>query len=260
MIGYFLAASEFQLIPFMALVVGGFLVTGASNGINQIIERDLDKLMSRTESRPLPAGRITVFEAGLVSGIMGLTGVFLLFYFLNPLSGWLGLWALVLYVAFYTPLKRITPIAVFVGAIPGAIPPMLGWVAVTGEFTLIPGILFAVQFLWQFPHFWAIAWKLDDDYSKAGFKLLPSPGGKNKASALQVLIYSVFMVPMSLVPTIFGLSGYGAAIVAGGTSIWFLWQAVRFYRSCQDKDATKVMFASFVYLPVVLLAYLIDKV
>ena len=260
LIGYLLAADGISWIKIFALIIGGFLVTGSSNAINQIIEKDLDKLMARTKNRPLPDNRLSVTEATIVAGFMGVIGLFVLFYFLNPLSGWLGLLSLVLYTALYTPLKRITPFAVLVGAIPGAIPPMLGWIAETGKFGFIPGILFLIQFMWQFPHFWAIAWKLDDDYSKAGFKLLPSPGGKDKASAFQILIYTLFLIPISLFTVFYNISGYFAGIVVFLAGIWFLFKAYKVYSSCSDEQATKLMFASFIYLPIILFAYIFDKI
>jgi len=166
-ISYLVAPGSFNLTAFLALIIGGFLVTAASNGYNQLLERDLDKLMDRTRNRPLPQGKMAVVEGVVVASIFAVVGLFLLWYFLNPLSLVLGTLATFLYVVIYTPMKRIHPIAVLIGAFPGAIPPMLGYIAATGEFGLIPGILFAVQFVWQFPHFWAIAWRLHDDYQKA---------------------------------------------------------------------------------------------
>lgn len=260
MLSYFLAAETFSWIKFLALIFGGYLVTGASNGLNQIIERDLDKLMNRTKNRPLPDGRMGIGEAFLVSAVMGFLGVFLLWFFLNPLSGILGSLALFIYVAIYTPLKRVTPFAVFVGAIPGAIPPMLGYIAETGTFGLIPGILFAVQFVWQFPHFWAIAWKVDDDYKRAGFSLLPSKGRKDKTSAFLILVYTIFLIPVSIAPWVFHISGVVSLWVSLLAGFWFLYYAVQLYFSLNDKVATKLMFASFIYLPVVQLIYLIDKI
>ena len=210
--GYYIVVDTIIWSELIALIFGGFLVTGSSNGINQIIEKDLDKLMDRTENRPLPMNKMTVPEGIIVVSIMGVMGIFVLWYFLNPLSGLLGALALLIYTSLYTPLKRISPWAVYVGAIPGAIPPMLGAVAGSGEFGLEPGILFAIQFVWQFPHFWAIAWKVDDDYAKAGFRLLPSKGGKDKNSALQILIYTIVLIPVALLPCFLGMAGiiYGS--------------------------------------------------
>lgn len=259
-LSYVFAAESFSWLKMLYVVLGGFLVTASSNGFNQIIEKDLDALMSRTNNRPIPNGEMSVKEAICVAGIMGIVGVSILWFFLNPLSGLLGTLALVTYVGLYTPLKRITPLAVFVGAFPGAIPPMLGYIAETGKFGLIPGLFFAIQFLWQFPHFWAIAWKLDEDYAKAGFRLLPHPTGKSKSSALQIVLYTVALIPMSLTPFYFGATGWISAIIIGLTGVWFLWYAIQLFQKCTDQAATKLMFASFVYLPIVQIALLIDKV
>lgn len=259
-LGYLIAVDTIVWIDFMWLCVGGFLVTGSSNGYNQIIERDLDKLMDRTKVRPLVTGRMTKNEALIVAGVAGGLGILILWFLLNPLSGILALISLVLYVAVYTPLKQKTPWAVFVGAFPGAIPPMLGWVAATGHFGLEPGLLFALQFMWQFPHFWAIAWKASDDYAKAGFYLLPSKGGKDFTSAFLILLYSLFLLLVSLLPVLFGFTGNIALIfiiIAGGIMIY---PSIQLFKNKSDKAATKVMFASFIYVPVVLLAWYIDKI
>lgn len=242
------------------LVLGGFLVTGASNGFNQIIEKDTDLLMKRTESRPLPQLRLSLNEALIIAITFAISGVFILTYLLNVKSGILGLAALLSYTFIYTPLKKVTPFAVFVGAFPGAIPPLLGWVAATGEIDIKALIVFGIQFIWQFPHFWAIAWKVDEDYQKAGFKMLPSPGGKDRSSAFQILIYSLTLIPVGLLPYIFGMSGINSALVVSVCGVLFTWQAFRLYKSCSDEEASKLMFASFVYLPIVQLALLIDKI
>lgn len=259
-LSYLLAVRSMPIDWFkvLFLVVGGFLVTGASNGFNQIIERDLDKLMKRTRTRPLAAGRMQVPEGILVASIMGILGIAILWFFLNPLSGALGALALFLYAAVYTPLKRVTPFAVFVGAFPGAIPPMLGYIAETGEFGLIPGVLFAVQFIWQFPHFWAIAWKTHDDYQRAGFNLLPSKGGRDRSTAFQILIYSIFLLPISLAPYVLQIGDLISFSIVAVAGIWFTYKAIKLFNSLEEKDATAVMFASFIYLPVVQLAFLID--
>ena len=218
----FSAAMAFLLAPgavnwnhFLLLILGGFLVTGASNGFNQIMERDLDKLMTRTAQRPLPDGRMSVAEAFAISGIMAVAGIFILTYYLNLYSGLLGMAAMMSYVLAYTPLKRVTPLSVFVGAIPGAIPPMLGWVAETGSLNAGAWILFAVQFMWQFPHFWAIAWVLDDDYKKAGFIMLPT-GERNKSAAFQTLVYTLSLVIVGLMPFVFHITGWVSAIIITG--------------------------------------------
>ena len=241
------------------LIVGGFLVTGASNGFNQIIERDFDKLMNRTMNRPLPKGTMTVTEALILASLMGVIGISILTYFMNPMSGLLGAAALLGYTLFYTPLKRATPFAVFVGAFPGAIPAMLGHVATTkgyGSIEFPALVLFAIQFVWQFPHFWAIAWVMDDDYKKAGFNLLPS-GFRDKASAFQALVYTLFLLPISLAPVAVGMSGTVSAIVITLAGSYFAWQSYVLYRDCTVKAARELMFGSFLYLPVVQLAILL---
>lgn len=242
------------------LVLGGFLVTGASNGFNQIIEKDTDLLMKRTASRPLPQLRLSINQALIIAISFAISGVAILSYFINLTSGILGLAALLSYTFIYTPLKKVTPFAVFVGAFPGAVPPLLGWVAATGEIDIRALIVFGIQFIWQFPHFWAIAWKVDEDYQKAGFKMLPSPGGKDRSSAFQILIYSLTLIPVGLLPYIFNMSGINSALVVSICGVLFTWQALRLYKSCSDEDASKLMFASFVYLPIVQLALLIDKI
>ncbi|WP_035841950.1 heme o synthase [Crocinitomix catalasitica] len=255
--GYLFVGGGLNL-NFIYLILGGFLITGASNGLNQVIERDVDKLMDRTSDRPIPAGRMSVNEALIASIICAIVGSVLLFQ-LNYFSGILGILALVMYVFLYTPLKRITPWAVFVGAFPGAIPPMLGVVAITGTFDLTVGIIFLVQFIWQFPHFWAIAWVLNDDYAKGGFALLPSKSGKTKRSAFHILLYTLFMVPVSLLPWLIGLTGDITLVVATVAGAWFFWKAYKLYLNLDDKSARSLMFASFIYLPVIQFLYVFDK-
>jgi heme o synthase len=246
----------------LMLVLGGFLVTGSSNGFNQIIEKNLDKLMDRTQNRPLPQDRMSINESFVLAAIMGIAGILVLWIFVNPLSGILGTLALILYTAVYTPLKQITPFAVFVGAFPGAIPPLLGHVASTsgfGEIQFQAWVLFAVQFMWQFPHFWAIAWVLDEDYKKAGFRMLPSLGGRDKSSAFQVLAYTLFLLPISLFPVMFGMSGSISAVVISICGILFSLQAYKLYNDLTIESARKLMFGSFIYLPIVQLAVMIGK-
>jgi protoheme IX farnesyltransferase len=258
---FILASESVDLTKLFFLILGGFLVTASSNGFNQIIERDLDKLMTRTANRPLPTGRMSLTEAYSISVITGITGIAILWIFMNPLSGLLGTLALFLYVAIYTPLKQKTPFAVFVGAFPGAIPPLLGWIAATNNIeTVQPWILFGVQFIWQFPHFWAIAWVLDDDYKKAGFRMLPSSGGRDKASAFQILVYTLFLLPISLTPLFFGLSGSISSILILIFGCLFLLQAIKLFRTLALTAAQQLMFGSFAYLPLVQLALLFDKV
>ncbi|MBI3135805.1 MAG: protoheme IX farnesyltransferase [Bacteroidetes bacterium] len=256
--GYFFAEGAFNL-QFVYLVVGGFLITGSSNGFNQILERELDKRMHRTANRPIPAGRMSVTEAFIISAVCGVLGLIMLFQ-LNHFAGILGLLALVMYVFLYTPLKRITPWAVFVGAFPGAIPPMLGVVAVTGEFNLLVGIMFLIQFVWQFPHFWAIAWVLDEDYARGGFSLLPSRGRKNKASAFQIVAYSFLMIPVGILPWFLDYTGDLSLIVGTIAGLWFFLIAYRLYLNLEDKAARALMFASFIYLPIIQFLYVFDKI
>ena len=257
---FVLASDVINYNQLILLIIGGFLVTASSNGFNQIIERNLDKLMNRTQNRPLPSGRMTLNQAYFIASTLGLLGIIILWVFINPLSGILGTLALILYTFVYTPLKQKTPLAVFVGAFPGAIPPMLGYVAVSGEMSIAAVIVFSVQFMWQFPHFWAIAWVLDDDYKKAGFYLLPSRGGRDKSSAFQVLIYTLCLLPVSLMPIVFNISGSVAAIIIILCGIGFIVQAIKLYRLCDVKSAQQLMFGSFFYLPLVQIALMIDKI
>lgn len=242
------------------LAVAGLLVTGAANGINQIIEKDFDKLMSRTFNRPVSAGRMSVLEAGISTFIMAVVGVALIGLFLNKLSGLLALISLLSYAFLYTPLKRVTPISVFVGAFPGAFPTMLGWVAYTGKLDIGAIVLFTVQFVWQFPHFWSIAWLLEEDYKKAGFKMLPFNPGRTKKTAFQCLLFAVFLIPVGILPTVFGISGVVAAVVAVFAALYFSFYAFKLYKSCELTDAKKLMMAAIIYLPIVQIFYLIDKI
>ncbi|NVK65276.1 MAG: protoheme IX farnesyltransferase [Flavobacteriales bacterium] len=256
--GYlFVGGSDWKELLY--LVIGGTLVTAASNGSNQIWERELDKKMKRTSKRPLPRGEMSVNEAYIVVIVCLLVGTALL-YMLNLSSALLGLAAFVSYVFMYTPLKRKTPWAVFVGAFPGAIPPMLGAIAYTNSFDLVPGVLFFVQFTWQFPHFWAIAWVAYDDYKAGGFSLLPSSEGKSKNSAFQIALYSLLLIPFSVMPWILGWTGITSmvlAIILGGA---FFLYSYKLFLTLDDKDARRVMFASFLYLPVIQFIYVFDKV
>jgi protoheme IX farnesyltransferase len=241
------------------LVIGGVLVTGASNAINQIIERDIDKLMTRTQNRPLAVGRMNVLEAMIFSGFCGLAGIILLWQMFNPTAGVLAAISLISYAFIYTPLKRIHPVAVFVGAIPGALPVMIGYVCATGQIDFVAVLLFSVQFLWQFPHFWAIAWVQYEDYKKADIMLLPSSGGKNKFSALQCVIYTAGLVLISIIPYFFGMINFASTIVVILMGCIFFWQAVQLWLKCDDASARSLMFGSFAYLPIVQLALLFGK-
>jgi protoheme IX farnesyltransferase len=242
----------------LKLVIGGFLVTGAANCFNEIIEVDLDKLMKRTMDRPMPAGRMTTGQ-GLVLGLgMGIAGTYLLGT-LNILTGLLSVFSILLYAFAYTPLKRKSAIAVFVGAIPGALPALIGYVAGQphGRIDEIAIILFCIQFIWQFPHFWAIAWVLDDDYKLAGFRLLPT-GSRDRASAIITFVFTLVLLPVSLLPTLYGFGGYYVGGVSLLLSLVFLYQAFNLMRTLQIEAARKLMFGSFIYLPVVQLMFLFD--
>lgn len=258
--GYALASPQINWINLLMLFIGGFLLSASAVIINQIIEKDLDKLMTRTMNRPLPTDRCTVQEAGLLAVLCLLTGVSILLIYTNPLTTVLSVVSLILYAFVYTPLKRVGPIAVFVGAIPGALPPLLGWVAATGTISHEALIIFGIQFIWQFPHFWAIAWVADDDYKKAGFKLLPSGGQKDLKTAIQIMIYTMFLIPLGLLPATFGITGINSAIVATVCGVLFFGLTFSLMRSGDRKSALKIMFASFLYLPIVQIAYLLDKV
>ena len=240
------------------LMVGGTLVTAASNGSNQIWERGLDILMKRTQSRPLPQGQMSVREAYIVVVVALIAGTWML-YSINLYSALLGLSAFISYVFIYTPMKRVSPWAVLVGAFPGAMPPMLGAIAASNDFSLVPGVLFFVQFVWQFPHFWAIAWVAYDDYKAGGFSLLPSKFGKSKNSAFQIMAYSLLLIPFSLVPWILGWTGTYSLIIATILGGLFYYYSYRLFLSCDDKDARRLMFASFAYLPIIQFLYVFDR-
>jgi len=258
--GYLLGMTTFNWTIFLALFFGGFFISGAAVTINQILEKDYDKLMNRTRFRPLPTNRVSVNEAIIFSVVTLFIGLWLLMVFTNLLTVILSLVSLVLYVFVYTPLKRVGPIAVFVGAIPGALPPLLGWVAATGVISHEALIIFGIQFIWQFPHFWAIAWVADDDYKKAGFKLLPSGGGRDMNTAFQIMIYTLFLLPLGLLPAKFGLTGINSAIIASVCASLFLAQTFYLMRDGTRKAAIKIMYGSFLYLPIVQIAFILDKV
>ena len=241
-------------------LLGGFMVTGAANIVNQISERELDALMSRTKGRPLPTGRLSVTEALLLCAFLSVVGLGILAVQVNLLTALLTLGSAVLYAFVYTPMKRISPLAVAVGAIPGALPPLIGWVAESGAITVEPLILFGIQFIWQFPHFWAIAWVLDDDYKKAGFRLLPSDGGRDLNTAFRIMIYTLLLIPLGLLPAQFGISGWHSAVIATICGSLFLVQTFNLMRECSQKAARSIMFGSFFYLPIVQIAFVLDKI
>jgi protoheme IX farnesyltransferase len=257
--GYSLGASNISWFKIVLFCIASIGITGAANIINQIIEVDLDRMMKRTQNRPLPSGRVTVEQAIIWAVFLGVSSLFIFVVYFNLISALLALLSLVLYGFVYTPLKRVGPIAVFVGAFPGAFPPMIGWVAATNHFGLEPGILFAIQFFWQFPHFWAIAWVLDDDYKRAGFKLLPANGLKDADTTMQIMIYTLFLLPVGWLPYQLGMTGINSAFVATIFGVLFLAQTFHLMRKCTDKTARQLMFGSFVYLPIVQIAFLLDK-
>ncbi len=244
---------------FLVICFGGFLVSGASVTINQIIEKDLDLLMTRTESRPLPTGRLSAQEAAVFAVIVGVLGISILALYTNVITTLLSILSMILYSFVYTPLKRVGAIAVFVGAIPGALPPLLGWTAATGHIGIEALIIFGIQFIWQFPHFWAIAWVADEDYKKAGFKLLPSGGKKDLNTAIQIMIYTLFLIPLGLLPAKFGITGIDSAILVTVCGVLFLSQTFALMKNGTRKSALRIMFGSFLYLPIVQIAYLLDK-
>lgn len=259
-IGFILGHPGGSWIQIALVILGGLMVTGAANIINQILEKDIDKLMKRTANRPLPTNQVSVAEAVVLGAILGIGGLFLLGSFFNHLTAAISLLSLVLYGFIYTPLKRISPINVFVGAIPGALPPLIGWVAATGTLSVEAWILFGIQFIWQFPHFWAIAWVLDEDYKRAGLKMLPMEGGKNLKTAFQIMIYTLVLIPLSLLPLQFGMTGTTSALIAVVCGVVFLAQTFHLMRTCTNKAAMNIMFGSFLYLPIVQIAFVLDKI
>ncbi|MFN3403569.1 MAG: heme o synthase [Cytophagaceae bacterium] len=259
--GYMLGVNH--SIDWLHLIVfslAGFFITGASNILNQVIEKDIDKLMDRTKNRPLPTSVLSVSEALIFAGILLVSAVYLFLTFINLNAALLSVLSFVLYAFAYTPLKTRHPIAVFVGGIPGALPPMIGWVAATNKFGLEPGILFAIQFFWQLPHYWAIAWVLDDDYKKAGIRLLPNGGGKDVNTAFQIMIYTLFLVPLGFMPYLLGMTGIISAVIAVVCGVLFLAQTFYLMKKCSRKAALLIMFGSFLYLPIVQIAFVLDKV
>ena len=259
--GYLLAANgPVNWEQLIMLSLGGFLVSGAAGTINQVLERDYDRLMKRTMNRPLPSGRISVQDALIFAAVTGMLGLSLLNIYTNTLTTALSALSLVLYSFVYTPMKRKGPLAVLVGAFPGALPPLLGWTAATGVISAEALILFSIQFVWQFPHFWAIAWVADEDYKRAGFKLLPMGGQKDLGTAVRIMSYTLFLIPLGLLPTKLGITGINSALVATICGVLFLFQTFQLMKDCDRKAALRLMFGSFIYLPVVQIAYLLDKV
>tara|TARA_Y100000758_G_scaffold193349_1_gene137768 strand:- start:1971 stop:2867 length:897 start_codon:yes stop_codon:yes gene_type:complete len=258
--GFLLSSNYINYFSLFILIISGFFITGSSIINNQIIEKDSDKLMNRTKNRPLPTNKISSRNALFISLALCITGLILMVLFLNKLTALLSFLSLIIYTFLYTPLKKVGPIAVFVGAIPGALPPLIGWVASTNDISLEALIIFSIQFIWQFPHFWAIAWVSDDDYKRAGFKLLPNNGKKNLSTAVNIMTYTMFLIPLGLLPTIFGITGLVSGVVAVVCAILFLIQTLRLIKDYSKTSALRIMFGSFIYLPVVQLTYIFDKI
>ncbi|MEZ7497453.1 heme o synthase [Flavobacterium sp. Arc3] len=262
--GYFLGFDSehpFQWSVLLMLAVGGYCMVGASNAFNQVIEKDLDALMDRTKNRPVPSGRMSSFSALVVASLLTIIGISLL-YMINPKTAMFGAISIFLYTSIYTPLKTMTSLSVFVGAFPGAIPFMLGWVAATGDFGIEAGTLFLIQFFWQFPHFWAIGWFLYQDYEKAGFFMLPT-GKKDKGTALQVILYTIWLVIASLLPSL-GYTGklFISPVAAAAVfllGVWMLSYAVKLYKLRTAKAAKTLMLVSVAYITLLQLVYIIDK-
>ena len=258
---YLLAPNiKFDLSSVLLLFTAGMLITGSANAINQAVEKDTDALMKRTATRPVASGRMTANEAFTFAIITGIIGVMIMWYWFNFASAMIGLFSLFLYAFIYTPLKKINSVAVLVGAFPGALPCLIGWVAGTNEFSAGGWILFGIQFLWQFPHFWAIAWVAHKDYSKAGFKLLPSDKGPTKFTAAQTVIYSMLMIPVGMLPYYFKISGVTSMWILLVCNLWMVFVSVMLFIKMDVAAARKVMFSSYFYLMIVLLALLFDKV
>lgn len=241
------------------ILTGGFLLSGASVTINQLLEVHEDRMMHRTMNRPLPTRRVSKMAAGNFAVVLLVVSLTILYFGTNPLTTVLAAISMILYSFVYTPLKKVGPVAVFVGAIPGALPPLLGWVGYTGQITYEALVIFGIQFIWQFPHFWAIAWVADDDYRKAGFRLLPSGGGKDHNTAIQIMTYTLFLLPLGLLPAWIGITGINSAVVATLCGVGFLTQTFSLMKTGSHQSALRIMFGSFIYLPVVQIAFLLDK-
>lgn len=243
----------------MLLFVGGLLVTGSANAVNQVMEKDTDAMMKRTAKRPIASGRMSSSEGWAFAILSLILGLFILYVYFNALSALIALVSWFLYAFMYTPLKKVSSISVLVGAVPGALPCLIGWAAGQDELSAGGWVLFAIQFFWQFPHFWAIAWIAHKDYTNAGFKLMPSVEGPTKYSAIQSIIYSMLLIPVGFAPLIIGMSGMISAWIVLAANLFMVWQSIRLYREMETKAARRVMFSSYIYLPIVLLALLADK-
>ena len=247
----------FDWMKLFGLAVGGMLVVAASNGFNQVYEKDSDKLMSRTMNRPVADGRMSVNDAVIFSAVCAVIGLLAILFFVNGRAAFLSLVSIFIYVLAYTPMKRKSPIAVFVGAIPGALPPTIGWVAAVGNIDEIAMILFLIQFFWQFPHFWSIAWMLEDDYRKADYTLLPNYEGRTKRNALQIVWYSIMLILVSMYPISIEFGSMYSLFVILPAGLYLFFRAIVLYRDLSVKSARSLMFASLIYMPSVLLSYLL---
>jgi heme o synthase len=248
------------LISVLLLFVAGLCITGSANTINQVLEKDTDALMARTAKRPIASGRMSVNEGYIFAFITGVVGVGMMWYFFNLNSALVGLASLFIYGFIYTPLKKVNSIAVLVGAIPGALPCLIGWVAATDDFGVGGWVVFGIQFLWQFPHFWAIAWLAHEDYTKAGFKLLPSDKGPTKFTALQTNMYSAMMIPIGILPNYYHICGQVSMWIVLGCNLWMVYTSILLYIKMDKPAARKVMFSSYFYLMIVFLALWADKI
>jgi protoheme IX farnesyltransferase len=265
LLGYLFGAeyTQFSFGVFFLFVLSGLLITCSANAFNEVIEKDIDGIMERTKDRPLPTGRMTTSEAIIAAGVMGVSGLLILWLKFSSLAAIMGAISILSYAFIYTPMKKVSSAAVFVGAIPGALPPAIGYVCATYPSTFnyfIASLLFFIQFLWQFPHFWSIGWLRYEDYLKAGIMMLPSQSGKTRYSAIHSLIYCAFLLIVSLMPYTFGMVGiYGASVMLI-MGVFFLWTATQFYRNCDDASAKRVLLMSFAYLPIVQLAMVLDRI
>jgi protoheme IX farnesyltransferase len=248
-----------KIISVLLLFVGGLLITGSANTINQILEKNTDAMMKRTASRPVASGRMSAEEATVFAIITGALGVFIMWYWFNMQSALVSLFCLFLYGFIYTPLKKVNSVAVLVGALPGALPCLIGWVAATDSFDIGGWILFGIQFFWQFPHFWAIAWVAHKDYSAAGFKLLPSDKGPTKFTAIQTIMYSVMMVPIGILPHFYNITGVVSMWIVTGCNLWMVYCSIILYKKMDIPSARKVMFSSYFYLMIVFLSLYADR-
>ena len=255
-LGFLIGGASFLSFNFFFLLLGGFLVTASANAMNQVLEKDFDAMMKRTMNRPLPTKRIGDTEGWLFAGLAGTIGTIILWSFFGPTCALLGIISIVSYAFIYTPLKRIHPIAVFIGAFPGALPPVIGYIAATGQMNVEALLLFGFQFLWQFPHFWAIAWLAFDDYKKAGYRLLPT-GKKDLSVPVQSILFIALLGILSFIPYVLDITSILASTICFLATVFYLVPAVRLFYSRSNEDAKKLMFASFIYLPIVFTAFIL---